>query len=83
MFKNVLIRSIACVFAVCWTCILVCDEAWAQVLISSPLPSVPSASATPVNRTSGLSAVLQRLNRICCFYSRLRSIRQSPWQRHV
>jgi hypothetical protein len=53
MFKNVLIRSIACVFALCWVCVLVCDEAQAQVLTSSPLPSAPSASATPVVRVPG------------------------------
>ncbi len=53
MFRNVLIRSIACVFAVCWACVLVCDEALAQVLTSSPLPSTSSASATSVTNVPG------------------------------
>ena len=83
MFCRLLIKSIIGVVAGCWMTALTYDVAIAQVLTSSPLPSVPSASATPVVKDFGLAVVLQRLNRICCFYSRLRSIRQSLWQRRV
>ncbi|MHB8203844.1 MAG: hypothetical protein ACYDHG_09095 [Desulfomonilaceae bacterium] len=52
MFCRLLIKSIIGVVAGCWMTALTYDVAIAQVLTSSPLPSVPSASATPVNRTS-------------------------------
>ena len=53
MFRDNVIKVIICVVAGCCLSALVCDAAIAQVLTSSPLPSVTSASATPVTNVPG------------------------------
>jgi hypothetical protein len=53
MFCRLLIKWIIGVVAGCWMTALTYDVAVAQVLTSSPLPSVTSASATPVTNVPG------------------------------
>ena len=82
MFCRLLIKSIIGVVAGCWMTALTYDVAIGQVLTSSRCRLFPAPPLRRLSR-SRVAVALQRLNRICCFYSRLRSIRQSLWPRRV